>query len=458
MDKKEFKRLNLTQTMRERFGRIKTLPQLQQMDPTDFEQFCGYLYEKKGYTAYMLGRSGDEGIDVWLERGKEKIVVQCKRYSYTVGQPVIRDLYGTMMHTGADRAALVTTGEISRQGRDWSADKPIELIDGHALVTWARTVQTNQKTGQGNNMGDSARKFALALGTILLVGACLYSLFLAWSIYNKRTTTAATPTQAVALVTEVATTEGTPTTPSNLKPTPTLIPTLTPTPTMTATITPTVSAITADNFTITRFAQPLADYADFTIWEPLPAMAVPFITEQFPKWDKTEDLTATWRMGYDADYLYGFVIVNDDKHLQPNTPQYAYYGDSIELEIDTENNRAWSAQADDYQYLFSPGDFGGVAGGAFRFRGNGKVMQDDWGSRAEVSAEKFEGGYYLAFRIPWYDLRLQKPKEGRVMGIALNINDKDQTNSPKEQEVVYSHLAGRKWSTPSTWGVMTLGR
>ena len=59
---------------------------------------------------------------------------RCKRYRGTVGEAVVRDLYGTMMHASATYAYLVTTGAISDEARRWALGKPIQLIDGPQLV------------------------------------------------------------------------------------------------------------------------------------------------------------------------------------------------------------------------------------------------------------------------------------------------------------------------------------
>lgn len=115
------------------------LSQLQRMDPIAFEKFVGQLFRNMGYKVETTAASGDEGIDLVLRRGRRSAVVQCKRYGGTVGQPVVRDLYGTMIHTGASEAYLVTTGTISRAATTWAEGKPIHLVDGHRLVEWTRT-------------------------------------------------------------------------------------------------------------------------------------------------------------------------------------------------------------------------------------------------------------------------------------------------------------------------------
>src|SRR5690606_38671209 len=88
-----------------------------------------------GYKVQHIGHSGDHGVDVELRtKNGEYWVVQCKRYRGSVGESVVRELYGTMVAENADRAVLVTTAKITPPARAWARGKPIDLIDGAALL------------------------------------------------------------------------------------------------------------------------------------------------------------------------------------------------------------------------------------------------------------------------------------------------------------------------------------
>ena len=120
--------------MIQRFSKEDALEHLKNMDPTLFENLTAVLFERRGYRTETVGTSGDEGVDVLLHRDTELSVVQCKRYDGSVGQPTVRDLFGTMIHNKAAEAYLVTTGSITHQAREWAFGKPIRLIDGFTLV------------------------------------------------------------------------------------------------------------------------------------------------------------------------------------------------------------------------------------------------------------------------------------------------------------------------------------
>ncbi len=147
------------------------LSTMQRMEPTEFEEFVATLFRGMGYRVESTRASGDEGVDLRLRRGRHTAVVQCKRYQGSVGQPVVRDLYGTMLHVGADEAYLVTTGRITRAARRWAQGKPIHLVDGARLVEWARTrhLQHDRPSALARGNRQLAHLVGLALLAVLAV-------------------------------------------------------------------------------------------------------------------------------------------------------------------------------------------------------------------------------------------------------------------------------------------------
>lgn len=168
----DFGRLNMQLAKRkiQKFQRTRKLSQMQKMDPIEFEHFVGWLYQQQGYTVETTVASGDEGIDLEMSRWGKKTIVQCKRYKGTVGQPVVRDLYGTMFHAGARAASIVTTGKFSRQAESWAAGKPIVLIDGNDLVALINKIHRENKTAKGAALRSlTTTQIWLLLGLLLLI-------------------------------------------------------------------------------------------------------------------------------------------------------------------------------------------------------------------------------------------------------------------------------------------------
>ncbi len=121
---------------RVRLSDAQTLDDILALSPEAFEALIAEIFYRYGYRTETSGGSSDHGVDILVfNEHDEKWVVQCKRYNHSVGEPVLRDLYGTMLHEQASRAYLFTTGWFTRQAVTWAEGKPIILYDGDALVT-----------------------------------------------------------------------------------------------------------------------------------------------------------------------------------------------------------------------------------------------------------------------------------------------------------------------------------
>ena len=120
------------------------LDSLLAMSPDGFERLALVLLEKLGYgKGKVVGRSGDEGIDVIINQdalGLEKVYVQAKRWKSQVGGPQIRDFSGGLQLKGAVKGVFVTTSGFTKDARE-SAEKisqsnqTILLIDGQELAS-----------------------------------------------------------------------------------------------------------------------------------------------------------------------------------------------------------------------------------------------------------------------------------------------------------------------------------
>lgn len=106
-----------------------TIDQLRSMSPTEFEEWVSSRYEPSGYRAVHAGRTGDHGIAKSLTG---IVVAEAKRFSGAVGEPVVRNLRGSMIPHGADHAYLVTTATVTTAAQTSARHQPITLIEKQA--------------------------------------------------------------------------------------------------------------------------------------------------------------------------------------------------------------------------------------------------------------------------------------------------------------------------------------
>lgn len=112
------------------------------MDWEDFEHLIREIFQREfssgGGEVKVTQASRDGGVDAVAFdpdpiRGG-KIVIQAKRYAYTVGVSAVRDLYGTVMNEGASKGILVTTSDYGPDAYEFANGKPLTLLSGSNLL------------------------------------------------------------------------------------------------------------------------------------------------------------------------------------------------------------------------------------------------------------------------------------------------------------------------------------
>jgi HJR/Mrr/RecB family endonuclease len=117
----------------------RSVAELHAMSPEDFEAFVAQAFRAQGFRVWNTRYAVDHGVDLQLITPEgTPAVAQVKRYRKHVGESAVRDLAGTMLHAGAQRGYLVSTGGFSRPARKWAKDKAVTLIDGRQLLRMNR--------------------------------------------------------------------------------------------------------------------------------------------------------------------------------------------------------------------------------------------------------------------------------------------------------------------------------
>ena len=116
---------------------------IRDMSWQDFELLVGEAFRRKGFEVRENGGGGaDGGIDLVLTKNGKKSIVQCKRWkTFSIGVPLIRELYGVMTSERANDCIFVSSGNYTAEARLFAEDKPIWLIDGSELLEMVAGVQ-----------------------------------------------------------------------------------------------------------------------------------------------------------------------------------------------------------------------------------------------------------------------------------------------------------------------------
>ena len=113
----------------------------------DFEYLVAEAYRRRGFTVdYSLGKGSDGGVDLVLRKDGRRSLVQCKQWKvFSVGRPVLQQMFGIMTAEGADEAIIVTSGRFTDEARAFATGKPIQLLDGPDLLELVKSVQAGNE-------------------------------------------------------------------------------------------------------------------------------------------------------------------------------------------------------------------------------------------------------------------------------------------------------------------------
>ena len=112
----------------------------------NFEEKCLALVRAMGFVAKTTAKTGDGGIDILafspLPLLSGEVVIQCKDWRTPIGEPVLRDLYGTVSARQAIKGICITSGRFTQQARVFAQGLQLELVDGTQLDYWIARYQS----------------------------------------------------------------------------------------------------------------------------------------------------------------------------------------------------------------------------------------------------------------------------------------------------------------------------
>jgi restriction system protein len=121
------------------------LETVKKASPTFFEELVVDLLVAMGYGGSVedagraVGKAGDGGIDGIIKEDKlglDVVYVQAKRWSNSVGRPVVQAFAGSLEGVRARKGVLITTSFFSQDALEYvqKIEKRIVLIDGKQLA------------------------------------------------------------------------------------------------------------------------------------------------------------------------------------------------------------------------------------------------------------------------------------------------------------------------------------
>jgi len=115
---------------------------LYQLDATEFEEFIGELWERRGWETHVTRPSRDGGIDVIATRDdpfSQKQLIQTKRFApdHNVTKKLIEQ-YAPLkqVEENVDAVVIITTGDFTESARQRATELNIKLLNGVDLASF----------------------------------------------------------------------------------------------------------------------------------------------------------------------------------------------------------------------------------------------------------------------------------------------------------------------------------
>jgi len=103
------------------------------MDGYQFEAYCAKLLRRNGFHRVEVTRgSGDQGIDILAYKKRKKYGIQCKCYSYYLGNKAVQEAYAGMKFYECDKAVVLTN--------QYFTNSAVALAEKTDVLLWNRII------------------------------------------------------------------------------------------------------------------------------------------------------------------------------------------------------------------------------------------------------------------------------------------------------------------------------
>lgn len=116
------------------------------MDGYQYEEYCANLFKYYGWDAKTTKKSGDYGVDVIAKKNGIKIVVQCKKWTGSVGLSAVQEIYMAKTMYNANYAMVVTNSSFSTAAKNGSKKTGVLLIKHYELEGCLKGLLKYEKT------------------------------------------------------------------------------------------------------------------------------------------------------------------------------------------------------------------------------------------------------------------------------------------------------------------------
>ena len=105
------------------------------MNGHKFEYKCAQMLRRKGFHhVEVTKKSGDQGVDIIAYKRFSKYAIQCKYYSYPVGNKAVQEVYAGGKYYDCDRCIVMTNGTFTKAAISAANKLDVKLWDNCSML------------------------------------------------------------------------------------------------------------------------------------------------------------------------------------------------------------------------------------------------------------------------------------------------------------------------------------
>ncbi len=101
------------------------------MTPAQFERLVARRFEAEGYRTRLTPTTNDWGVDIFAERGTERLAVQVKMYAGArpINRQMVFEIVGAAAYFDCTGSAIATNGEFRTDAREAAIKLGVRILD-----------------------------------------------------------------------------------------------------------------------------------------------------------------------------------------------------------------------------------------------------------------------------------------------------------------------------------------
>lgn len=100
---------------------------------SEFEGLLYRLFGAMGYSVQKTGQVGDQGCDLVVNMNNQRVVVQAKRYTASVGNAAVQQAVAAQKLYGCNKSMVVSNASFTKEAVELAKTNDVDLVDGRKL-------------------------------------------------------------------------------------------------------------------------------------------------------------------------------------------------------------------------------------------------------------------------------------------------------------------------------------